>query len=832
MYKISLSLLLLLACFTGIYKAGSQSLTITDNASVNTFPLVTAQAAGVIYTDSHDAPVVNIAATALQKDIQAVTGRKPDYRQTTLLPETGAIIIGTIGQSALINQLVNDKSIDISTITGRWEAYTLQVIERKTGSKTIRILVIAGSDRRGTAFGVFDLSRKLGVSPYCWWADVTPAPRKQLYISGSYTSASPSVQYRGIFLNDEDWGLQPWAAKHMDTAVKDIGPRTYERIFELLLRLKGNYIWPAMHPCTKAFYYYPENPVLADRYAIVVGGSHCEPMLRNNVFEWNENFENEYGHKPGEWRYDLNKKEIYPYWKDRIAQSAHYENMYTVGMRGIHDGSMPGPKDPDAKLRLLDTIISDQRVLLAEGLHKSPAAVPQIFCPYKEVLTLYQRGLKLPDDVTIVWADDNHGYIRQLSSPAEQQRSGGSGVYYHLSYWGAPHDYLWLSTISPSLISFELSKAWEYDARKVWIINVGDIKPAEMETQFAFDLAWDVHNWSPSKANTYARQWAAETFGGEYADAIAQIKNSYYELAAAGKPEHTGSISYTEAQCNTRLAIYRKIADRAAALALQIPARLQDAYFELVYYSVRGACLMNEKILLAARSRLYSNSNEALAARYADSAAAAFEQIKELTVRYNTITANGKWEDIMSWQPRNLPVFYLPPTSKHTDTTKAGRSFSNIDTAAPLQVISATAWTQKQNSTAAAIETISGLGYTGTGVTSLPVTAPACNISDYTKAAVVTYSITVPEGERTIQVRTLPTHRPHTGRGVRYAIAVDGGQPREVELETPTDNDIWKQNVLKGYAAGNTRHTLSAGKHDISIYLLDPGVVLNDIYIY
>ena len=290
---------------------------------------------------------------------------------------------------------------------------------------------------QGAAFGVFELSKRIGVSPWYWWADVQPEKRDNLFVrGGTIIDGPPSVKYRGIFLNDEDWGLKPWAAANMDTDIKDIGPKTYAKIFELLLRLKANFIWPAMHPCTKAFYYYKDNPKVADQYAIVVGSSHCEPMLRNNVDEWTDNFQTEYGKKPGPWRYDTNEKEIHRYWDDRAVESAKYESVYTIGMRGIHDGSMPGPKDEGEKIKLLDKVIADQRRILAARLKKPVEEIPQIFCPYKEVLRLYQKGLDLPDDVTNVWADDNHGYIRQLSTPGEQHRSGKSGVYYHLSYWG------------------------------------------------------------------------------------------------------------------------------------------------------------------------------------------------------------------------------------------------------------------------------------------------------------------------------------------------------------------------------------------------------------
>ena len=471
------------------------------------------------------------------------------------------------------------KKIPAERIHGKWETFLVTVVDNPIDNVE-RALVIAGSDPRGAAFGVFELSRRIGVSPWYWWADVHPEKHESLFVrGGAMVDGPPSVKYRGIFLNDEDWGLKPWAAANMDTDIKDIGPKTYANIFELLLRLKANFIWPAMHPCTKAFYYYKDNPKVADQYAIVVGSSHCEPMLRNNVDEWTNNFQNEYGKAPGPWRYDTNEKEIFRYWDDRAAESAKYESVYTIGMRGIHDSSIPGPKDEKQKIELMNKVMADQRKILTSRLKKPIDEIPQIFCPYKEVLRLYQKGLDLPDDVTIVWADDNHGYIRQLSTPKEQLRSGRSGVYYHLSYWGAPSDYLWLSSISPALISYEMTKAFQYGADRLWVFNVGDIKPAEAEIEFALDFAWNVDRWPPEKAHLYIEHWAAETFGPEYAQQIANIKSEYYLLAQSGKPEHLDLITFTREEAQQRLDAYQKIAKEAAELGKKCPSGLKTLIF-------------------------------------------------------------------------------------------------------------------------------------------------------------------------------------------------------------------------------------------------------------
>jgi hypothetical protein len=643
MKYLHIALLLFMSSSVAWGQAGTSNLKVVSDRTENGFPMVDSGRATTIYIDPNDAAVVRIAAEAFRRDVERVTDCLPDLKMSTDGLSKQAIIIGTLGRSEPLDRIVQSGKIPTDRIRGKWETFAIGIVEHPSASVE-RALIVAGSDCRGTAFGVFELSRMIGVSPWVWWADVAPRHRDALYLTGSAAvEGPPSVKYRGIFLNDEDWGLQPWAARNMDSDIHDIGPKTYARIFELLLRLKANYIWPAMHPCTKAFYYYPDNPKVADLYAIVVGTSHCEPMLRNNVFEWAENFEQEYGIQPGPWRYDTNREQIYRYWEDRVKQAVSFESVFTVGMRGIHDSGIPGPRTLPDKVKLLEQVIADQRRLLARYFDDPVQEVAQIFCPYKEVLSVYRAGMKLPDDVTIVWADDNHGYIRQLSTPTEQLRSGGSGVYYHLSYWGAPQDYLWLSSTSPSQISFEMTKAYAYGARRLWVFNVGDIKPAEMEIEFSLDLAWDITQWPPQQTYRYARSWAERTFGSELADDIADIKKQYYHLAQSGKPEHISYITYRPDQVRQRLQDYRKLMQQAQSLAARIPPRLTDAYYQLILYPVSGAALMNEKILCAQQSlRLAQQGKKEEALQLARRAQAAYDQIQVLTEHYNHGISEGK----------------------------------------------------------------------------------------------------------------------------------------------------------------------------------------------
>jgi hypothetical protein len=803
----------------------TSSFKVTSNSTALSFPVVADHSISSFYYDKSDATVVKIAAEAFRNDLEAIADKKISLVNDKNNATGYTVVAGTIGHSAWLDELIQAKAIDVSSIKNRWEAFTIKIVDKNNK----KLLVIAGSDRRGTAFGIFHLSRTMGVSPFVWWADAAPAKRKEVFVSGSYTSAPPSVKYRGLFINDEDWGLQPWAAKHMDTIIKDIGPNTYAKVFELMLRLKANYIWPAMHPCTKAFYYYKENPRVADDYAIIVGGSHCEPMLRNNVFEWAENFEHEYGKKPGEWRYDLNKEEMYKYWDDRVKQAVNYESVYTVGMRGIHDGSMPGPKDPVEKLRLLESVITDQRKILNNNFGKPASETPQIFVPYKEVLSLYRRGLQLANDVTIIWPDDNHGYIRQLPNEKERKRSGGHGVYYHLSYWGAPQDYLWLSSISPSLISYEMTKAYEYGANRLWVFNVGDIKPAELELQFAMDMAWDIGKWTPGEAHKYTRTWAKEIFGEELADEIAVVKNQYYHLAAAGKPEHIAFVDFEFWAAEKRIQEYTLLSKNAQSLRSRIPASLKDAYYQLVEYPVLAARLMNIKTLYArgsmfdrGRSARFTPWNKTTLAREA------FDSIRFITTIYNKEMSSGKWDGIMSWHPRDLPVFKMPITSDSvTDTQKDSLQKVYFTLTEPVMTIFPSNQFFKKSKSSVEIKTIPGLGISGRVLTTSNKTNTLNKNSDY-----IDFEFELEPREYFIEVKCLPLFDVDASKNIRYGIAVNNETPQAVNVHAEADSREWRVNVLRGYSLGKTSHKISQSRNKLRVWFKDPNLVISSIEIY
>ena len=621
---------------------------VSESPHKGWFPLASESQASVIFLDDEDFAVVKTAAGLLADDVERITGKRADIISADRVSEinsTPAVIAGTVGHSKLIDEMAECGIIDISSIKGKWESHIVSTV--KLPDNEAPVLVIAGSDRRGTAYGLMTLSEAIGVSPWYWWADVTPQTRKALYLEpGCFIQGEPSVQYRGIFINDERFGgWSRWAEQTFDKESGKVGPKTYQKVFELLLRLKGNLLWPAMHNGTQAFNGDPENARLADEYAIVMGSSHCEQMLRNNEDEWKN------VGTYGDFNYITNRQTMIDYWEERVRTNGRYENIYTLGLRGIHDYPMEGARTTEERTALMQKALDDQRDIIRRNVDAPVEEVPQMLCTYEEVLDAYHHGLKVPEDVTLLWSDDKHGYTRNLCNPQEQGRKGGAGIYYHLSYHGDPASWIWLSPLSPAFISTELTKAYTFGARKIWVFNVGDIKPAEKEISFAMALAWDVDRWKPEEAHKYIGQWASRIFGKKAGDEIAEIYGSYYRLMAAGKDSHVHFVNYTTGDITRRLAEYKAIEEKALALANDIPESLKAAYFELVLYPVRGASLLNSYQLCARLSLSLADTDSEAALANARLAEDAFHELNSWTRIYNKELLGGKWDEFFNWQP-------------------------------------------------------------------------------------------------------------------------------------------------------------------------------------
>ncbi|WP_107120234.1 glycosyl hydrolase 115 family protein [Streptomyces regalis] len=626
------------------------------------FPLVRGGTATELYVDAADDPAVIRAAGDLQADVERVSGVRPVLRHT--LPEAaaaGLVLVGTLGASPVLDRLVAQGRLNVSRVQGRWEASVAQVVERPLPGVE-RALVIAGSDRRGTVYGIYDTSERIGVSPWYWWADV-PVPRRDTVTvpAGPLKRYEPSVRYRGIFINDEQ-NLTTWSHRTQEPD-KNIGPETYKRVFELLLRLKANYLWPAMHPYSDFFNKHRENPELADRYGIVVGSSHPEALLRNGVHEWAP-WAQEHRGADGAlpvYDYTVNPAVISDYWRARAAQNASYESSWTIGMRGLHDSALEtkyATTIPE-KVAVMNDIIADQRRILAEEV--GAAVEPQIFIPYKEVLELYNAGVQVPDDVTLIWPDDNHGNMRQLPNDAERRRAGGNGIYYHLSYWGRPKSYLWLDTTQLAKVWQELRRVYEHGVDRMWIFNVGDVKSIETGLSFSMDMAWDVDRWSADDAETgFMAEWAGRQFGRRYGREIAAIRTEYYRLAAERRPEFIDrgvfSVIHHGDEAGRRMAAYEGLLTRVRAVGAKVPEPYRDAFFELVEYPVHGAYLMNLKYYWADRNALAVRQGRGAGAnRFADLAEAAHAEEAALTKRYNAEVAGGKWDGIVNPYPSQIP---------------------------------------------------------------------------------------------------------------------------------------------------------------------------------
>ena len=617
---------------------------VKETDGKQTFPLVSSNNKTLISYDENDFEVVKEAAHLFVEDIRSVTGKKLTLsgKQKT---SAYMVIIGTVGQNRTIDRFVSEGKLDISPIHNGWEQYIIQTLDNP--DKNIRkALVIAGCDRRGTAYGVFALSEVMGVDPLYWWADVPVKQKNTLYVHITrYVSKAPSVKYRGIFINDEGWGIQPWATNTFDKELGNMGPKTYAKVCELILRMKGNMMAPAMHPRTTAFNLIPGNRKIADKYGIVMTSAHCEPLLYNNTTEWDNKIN-------GEWNYLTNKEGILKVLDKRTSQTAPFENAYVIAMRGIHDAGLIGVPE-DRKAEITEAALQDQRNILSKYIGRPAEEIQQVFVPYKEVLDIYEKGMKLPDDVTIVWPDDNFGYIKKLSDAKEQKRSGASGVYYHISYLGEPHDYLWLNTTPPALIYEEMKKAYDTGANRYWLLNVGDIKPGELGMKFFLDLAWDIDLFNYDNAYKFDANYLSSIFGDKYKDDLQDIMSTYYQLGFQRKPEAMGwgiewnssdsrerivntdfsFINYNEAE--NRMAEYDRIANKSERILEELPDKYKAAFYELVFYPVKGATLMNKKMLTAQQNRWYALQGRASTELYANKARSYHDSIDSYTAHYN-----------------------------------------------------------------------------------------------------------------------------------------------------------------------------------------------------
>lgn len=783
------------------------------------FPLVGKDIKADILIDAGDDEVVSTVAQCVASDVKAVTGQGLDVCG---VPGKGQalVIAGTIGQSRWIDSLVAEAIVDTAGVAGQWEAYRLQLVQ-KPMEGVEQALVVMGGTPRGTAYGLFEISRRIGVSPYIWWADVAPAPMPGIYVEGDKTQAeAPSVKYRGLFINDEDWAMLPWAKKTFDVAYGNIGPNIYDKVMELLLRLRGNCLWPAKHQSSRAFWSSDDNKRLAHKWCMVM--SSGDSMLRDNLWEWTH-----FGGTTSNFSFAFNSAQVSDYWAKRAGESRGYEGIYDIGMRGCHDVALLGYEGQDAQLAGLRDIIACQRQIITDSLGGDPAKVPQIYIPYKEALTLYNAGLEVPGDVTLCWVDDNYGYIRQLPTAAEQRRSGGNGVYYHLSYLGNPCSYIWLSTMSPSLVSYEMCKAYENGVRRFWMVNVGDIKPAEVELEFFMELAWDVEAWTPDKASRFARWWSARTFGEDYADELAAIRLEHYRLAAQSKPETVREVTFTTEEKIHRINDYKALVDRVYALEGSIPERLRDAYFELVTYPVVATASMNFKLIGANLSHWYAGMGDhARSMAYAALSRAGYDDIVHLTARYNQEVAGGKWNHMMSMSPN-------AGANSQFDQVYAALSTEVNDVQGGLLPVDDNVYVDASAYTSSRGDwmRIDNLGVGDHSMTVWPM-----DYTTYTAATArsrgpyLEYRLPLEKGKYQIVVRCLPTFPVTPGADLVVGMSMGSGSVSQSSIKAGAETNVWNDNVMHGYAEARFTYSATSAKdYRMRVYAMNTALVVSQI---
>ncbi len=628
---------------------------ISDKARRGAVALVGKTHTATMYVDSADYKGVLRAAKDLQADFNRVSGKTPEIVDAAANQKKDAIIIGTIGKSAVIDQLIESKKINPQRIAGKWDAYHLQVVNQPLPGVE-RALVIAGANKRGTIYGIYDLSEQIGVSPWYYWADVPPQTKNEIYaLRGTLKQNAPKVKYRGIFLNDEAPSLSSWVAANHGNYTHEF----YVKVFELMLRLKANYLWPAMW--NNAFADDDiKNMILADEYGIIMGTSHHEPLMRADK-EWNR-------HGEGPWDYSRNEKNLYHFWLEGAKRHKNYESLYTIGMRGQQDEPMSETENID----LLEKIVADQRKIFSEVFDDREASeVPQVWALYKEVQSYYENGMRVPDDVILLWADDNWGNIRRLPTPEERKRSGGAGVYYHFDYVGGPYSYRWINVTPLAKIWEQMNLAYAYQANQIWIVNVGDLKPMEYPMEFFLNMAWDPERWPKTRLQEFGKLWAGREFGEQFAEEIEWLMTSYTRHNGRRRPEGMRPETYSQINYNEAERIeteMKEMLTRAEALYEKIPAEHKSAFFQLVLHPVKASANITLMNLALGKNRLYAEQGRANANDYADLAKHYFQQDAELTQQYHSING-GKWKHFMNqphigyhyWdspQGNQMPVSY------------------------------------------------------------------------------------------------------------------------------------------------------------------------------
>lgn len=845
-----LSLLVLVFCMQltqSVMAAESYTLlpSIVSDARLNPgdFPVVddSGTPACIVYAEG-EYPGVKRAAGDLAADIERVTGTKPEVRpiqSITQLNEIDApvIAVGTFGKSFIADDLLKSGNLKKNDLKDKWERFAISTPDG-LGKGQYPVLVIAGSDKRGSIYGIYELSEQLGVSPWYWMADAPARQRTSAYVKhGTYLSQEPKVKYRGIFINDEWPSFGTWCNNQFG----GVNHKAYEKIFELLLRLRANYFWPAMWD-TAFNEDDPLSPQVADEYGIVMGTSHHEPMMRAHK-EYTRRRD-----EVGPWDYAKNPERIEKFFRDGLMRNRDYDNIITIGMRGDGDVAMGTGNDAD-NMATLKKVIEAQRRIIKDVYGKDPKDVPQLWAIFTEVQRYYDAGFTVPDDVTLLLCDNNWGYIRRKGREAERKRSGGIGLYYHIDMNGGPWNDRWVNTTTVPKLREQLNLAYQSGIDRIWIINVGDLKPKEMPIDFIMRYAWDPERILSGDEKMYLQSFAASIFGEEYAGEIADLIASYSKYNLWRKPEaqYPGIFNYEEMLAINNL--WSNLELRAEALKDKIPADMQDAFFQLVYYPV---------VASAGVAKIYNSASIG----DEENIRLLMEKDKKLSAYYNDSIASGKWRGMMLDNHIGYTQWSIPEANRSPLDLGLTFSHSLIPSADSRETfIPASSYSNKTPGKDTEWIFLPDLGRRDGCMGSSNVMAASDKEGN---GATLEYEITADSDTLNIAVGILPTQDILPERGLRLGIRIDDGPIAILDARkglVDTFGEYTQENLavskvlsplpersrlaLSGYVRGrqlprrdevfdnlrwiDAEFAVNPGKHTLKIVMIDPEIVVEQI---
>jgi hypothetical protein len=809
------------------------------------FAIVTRARPAQLLIDPSADPALVRAADGFAHDLAGLAGTTTRRVESTAGLSGNVVIAGVLGHSPAIDGLVRAGKIQASDIAGEWEAYR-QIVVDHPYPNVARALVIVGSDRRGVVFGLYDLSEKMGVSPWSWWADVPVPRRSDIFITAGTRRDQPKVRYRGFFINDEDPGFSSWTQKHFGGA----NANAYAHVFDLLLRLKGNYLWPAMWAPRAFNDDDPQNMVLADKAGVVMGTSHHEPMTRAQD-EWHRHVGD--GVTGGKWDYTANAANLRTFWRGGIERmmskgdGTPFESLVTVGMRGDGDEAMSG----STATGLLESIVAAQRKIIADVTHKPADQTPQVWALYKEVQDYYDKGMKVPDDVTLLFSDDNWGQIRRLPED-KSTRTGGYGVYYHFDYVGAPRNYKWLNTVQIEKTWQQMDLAYERGARNLWIVNVGDIKPVELPLSFFMKQAWNPTAMTPEALERYPAEWARLNFGPRQASSIAALVTRYSQLAARRKPELVDATSFPlgsgapaeldGGEFGRRVAELDTLQTQMLAVRKAVPQEQRYAFFQLVEHPILALANLYRLYYAVAWNHQLAAARDARANAFADQAEAAFKRDRDITEAYHALNGR-KWDGMMAqthigytgWQQ---PERQMMPSVQRVPGMARPIVFLSARRRAPTDGIGIDArdYIRAVGGKGLAWRTIAHLGPHSAAVVALPQGRMPTTQADGVR---LEYAVTTnTPGALDVQLHLVPTLDVTGGGKLRVGVSIDDGPMVTItDRLTPAPNDTTtdEQRAWNAAVENNTRSVHAvfpaqrAGRHIVKVWRIDDNVVLHRV---